>query len=67
MLNITLLLFWLGRPASKVEMPRPTQASSYAPGLISMTQQLLAPNTYYEKIEIFKNMGPGNSILHDLY
>ena len=59
MLNITLLLFWLGRPVSKVERPRPTQASSYAPGLIRMTQQLLAPNTFYEKIEALKNTGPG--------
>ena len=59
MLNITRLLFWLGRPVSKVEWPRPTQASSYAPGLIRMTQQLLAPNTFYEKIEALKNTGPG--------
>ena len=59
MLNITRLLFWLGTPVSKVEWPRPTQASSYAPGLISMTQQLLALIPFSEKIKALKNTGPG--------
>ena len=55
MLNITQLLFWLGRPVSKVERARPTQASSYTPGLMSMTQQLVGLIASIFSLKLFEN------------
>ena len=53
MLNITQLLFWLGRPVSKVERASPTQASSYTPGDLAPFR----PNSFYLLTKNFQVYG----------
>ena len=64
MLNITLLFFGLGRPVSKVERARPTQASSYTPGLMSMTQQLVGLIDSIFSLKVFENPDEQHGVPH---